>query len=137
MRRRLYDDNSDTDSLVNLTPLIDVVFVVLVTFILIAPMLKLDRIELSNATEKQKPPTSVQAKESITIYVYEDNTISINQRIVALDDLSAVLSTLKKNYPGETPKLLHDKKAQFGVYQTIKNALEIAGFEELDIILKP
>lgn len=137
MRRRLYDDRPETDSLVNLTPLIDVVFVVLVTFILIAPMLKLDRIELSGATAHQKSPSSLQTKDSITISVYEDNTISINQRLVSPGDLSAVLATLKKNYPKETPKLLHDKKAQFGTYQMIKNAVEAAGFEELDIILKP
>lgn len=137
MKKRLYDDLIESDSLVNLTPLIDVVFVVLITFILIAPMLKLDRIELSLAGEQKKAPHSFQSKDAIVISVYMDNTITINQRQVTEKDLLPILISLKKNYPQEIPKLLHDKKAQFGTYQMIKNAIESAGFEELDIILKP
>lgn len=137
MRRRVYSDDLDADSLINLTPLIDVVFVVLITFILIAPLLKVDPIDLSYATKEKKSPSSLQSKEAICISVYEDNTIIINERVIKESELSAVLTSLKKNYPQEVPKLIHDKKAAFGTYQTIKNALEMAGFEKLDVILKP
>ncbi len=137
MRKRLNYVEEDINSLVNLTPLIDVVFVVLVTFILIAPMLNLDKVELASGKELKKLPTSFQSRNTITIHVYKDNSIFINQRKVLAKDLTAVLSSLKKNYPKETPKLIHDKSASFGTYQTIKSALETVGFDELDVILKP
>ncbi len=39
--------------------------------------------------------------------------------------------------PESRPQIFHDKNAKFGTYQTVKNALEAAGFSEMDLILKP
>ena len=47
----LSEAESSEESLINLTPLIDVVFVLLITFIMIAPILKLDRIDLAPAKQ--------------------------------------------------------------------------------------
>ena len=49
------------ESLLNLTPLIDVVFVVLIIFILIAPMLDVDKVQLASthAKENSEPPPAV------------------------------------------------------------------------------
>lgn len=40
---------------VNLTPLIDVVFVILIGFIIIAPLLEIDRIDLAEASTVKLP----------------------------------------------------------------------------------
>ena len=48
---------------INLTPLIDVVFVILIMFILIAPILELDRIDLADAGGSQLN-TSVEVHEN-------------------------------------------------------------------------
>lgn len=142
MRKRVFAlENSSSesdDSLLNLTPLIDVVFVLLITFILIAPLLKYDRIELSRGKDQKKEeqlPT--ENRNSITIRVYEDNEITINERSVLASELLPLLISLKERHPSEIPLLFHDKKASFGTYQMIKNSVETAGFSELDILLKP
>lgn len=56
--RSLPDDDSVEEPLINLTPLIDVVFVVLITFMLIAPVLDIDSVDLatSGGTEKKRSP---------------------------------------------------------------------------------
>ena len=96
MRKRFLRDDVEEvnqDSLVNLTPLIDVVFVVLITFILIAPLLKLDRIELAQApTENKQDSIPVQNRNCITIRVFEDNHMTINSREVTEKDLLAVFN---------------------------------------------
>ena len=136
--RRSQVEQLSSDSLVNLTPLIDVVFVVLICFILIAPLLKMDKIDLAPASIKStQEDSSTQSKQVITIKVFDNNKISINNREVEERELLAVLINLKKNYPHEIPRLFQDQKAYFGTYQIVKNALELAGFEELDIVLKP
>ncbi|PCI93159.1 biopolymer transporter ExbD [Candidatus Aerophobetes bacterium] len=141
MRKRFLKaphEEESSDSLMNLTPLIDVVFVVLITFILIAPLLKLDRIDLAPAaTEKKQSSIPIQNRNCITIRVFEDDHITINSRGVTENDLLAVLISLKKNHPQEVPRLFHDKKATFGAYQIVKNAVETAGYDEMDILLKP
>jgi len=137
--RPFLDSHEESDeSMLNLTPLIDVVFILLITFILIAPILKFDRIELAFAKEQKKEEQlPSQNRNSITIRVFEDNTITINNREVIEKELLSTLMSLKKNHPKEIPLLFHDKKANFGTYQSIKNAVETAGFDEMDLLLKP
>lgn len=123
---------------INLTPLIDVVFVVLIMFILIAPMLELDRVQLATAAHRDtKEMTVVQENSPLAIHVREDNTIWFHNKVVSEKELIQLLKDAKRTYPQKIPQLFHDKKAYFGTYQTVKNAVEIAGFEQLDVILQP
>ena len=123
---------------VNLTPLVDVVFSILIMFIIVAPMLNLDRVELAESAEQAKSDgVSVRDGSSVTIHVHEDNTIWINQRLVDATHLPELLKQERQRYPDARPQLYHDRRAQFGTYQNVKNAVEAAGFDQLDIILKP
>lgn len=138
MRRRKPVDDSSDEATVNLTPLIDVVFVVLIMFIIVAPMLELERIALcSAAPHLTKEMAPMQQNNSITIHVRADNSIWINQKMIAVADLQKTLIEIKKRQPAQIPQLFHDKKAYFETYQLIRNAVEIAGFEELDLVLHP
>lgn len=126
------------EPLINLTPLIDVVFVILIMFIVIAPLLELDRIELAEASSSDlKESIAVQETSPITIHVHKNNTITFNGKTTTLEQLPLLLKEAKKKYPKARPQLFHDRKGQFGVYQSIKNAAESAGFKQMDIVLKP
>ncbi len=128
--------SNDEEPSLNLTPLIDVVFVVLILFILVAPMLEVDKVDLASAAIKeQKQPAS--ESSPLTVHVYADNSIWIRSKKVTSDQLLSVLKQEKSTRPKQTPQLFQDKKAQFGIYQVVKNAMEEAGFEELDVILQP
>lgn len=122
---------------VNLTPLIDVVFVILIMFIVIAPLLELDRVELANSPSVSLSSASVQESSPVILHVHQDNTILFNNQVVSAKDLGALLSEAKGKFPQARPQVFHDKQAHFGTYQTIKNAAQEAGFSHIDIILKP
>ena len=123
---------------VNLTPLIDVVFVVLIMFIIVAPLLELERIQLARGpAHNQKETSSVQEMSRVHIHVREDNSILLNGRALLLEQLRDHLKRSYRTSPKATPQLYNDKRATFGTYQEVKNAVEEAGFEELEIILKP
>lgn len=126
------------EPLINLTPLIDVVFVILIMFIVIAPLLDLDRVELADAASyDSKESIAIQEASPISIYVHRDNTISLNNRPVTIEQLPQLLINAKKKHPNARPQLYHDRRGQFGVYQSIKNAAESAGFHQMDVVLKP
>lgn len=129
------DDSSLEEPLINLTPLIDVVFVVLITFILIAPAIQLDHVELAESgSAAVKNPT---AASHIVIHVKADNTIWFQGKNVSDQQLKKALLQRKKENPKEIPQVIQDKKAAFGTYQTVKNTLEACGFEQMDIVLSP
>jgi biopolymer transport protein ExbD len=135
---RSFTKDSQEEPTINLTPLIDVVFVILILFILIAPMLELDRVELASAGEHlQEKPNSVQENGFTTIYVKEDDSIWFQQRMVTSKELLSMLKEAKSRFPQSAPQLFQDKRAHFGTYQEVKNAVEMAGFHQLDIVLQP
>jgi len=139
-RKRLNQSTSSDEGepQINLTPLIDVVFVILIMFILVAPLLELDRIDLATAPTKNVDETvSIREQSPITIHVHKDNSISFNKRTVSLSHLSSELKEAKNFYPQAHPQIFHDREAFFGTYQGVKNAVEDAGFDAMDIILKP
>lgn len=140
LKRRVFSSDQEDDhdeGLINLTPLIDVVFVVLIVFILIAPMVEMERVNLAEAPrDKKDEPIPIQSAK-IVITVKEDNSIWLNKEKVSISDLAARLKKLKAQYPKENPRLFHDRKAHFGTYQTVKNAVESCDFAELDVVLNP
>lgn len=125
---------NEEEPLINLTPLIDVVFVVLIMFIVIAPLLEVERVELAAAGE-----AAVEVKESspLTIHVTRGNEILLNKEPISLAELSSRLRSEHDRSPNITPQLFHDKMAHFGTYQEVKNAAELAGYSQLDLVLDP
>lgn len=136
MRRRLLPVDQEEPQ-INLTPLIDVVFVILIMFIVVAPLLEIEKIELADASSASQNLASVKESSPISIHVRKDNTIWFNGERVNSEQLLFQLQQAKQRFPKKTPQLFQDREAQFGLYQAVKNAAETAGFYELDIVLKP
>jgi len=134
----LHTTASSEDPTINLTPLIDIVFVVLIMFILVAPLLELDRIDLAEAPKRTIDDSVIIKEQSpITIHVNENDIIFLNKRPMTIEQLAEALQNAKKTYPLSHPQVFHDRKAHFGTYQAVKNVIEAAGFDDMDIILKP
>jgi biopolymer transport protein ExbD len=123
---------------INLTPLIDVCFVILIMFIVVAPILEMEKVQLASGPPiDAKSLLPLQEKSAINIYVHADDSITINQVPVSESQLTTMLSWAKQKNSAARPQLYHDKNARFGTYQKVKNAAEAAGFNEIDLILKP
>ena len=140
MRRPLSSppETDNQEAMINLTPLIDVVFVMLIMFIIVAPILEMDQVELAPGSSNASEVSSTTLENNpITLHVRKDNQILFNKEKVSLTELKNRLKEAKKKYPKASPLLLHDKKAFFGTYQGVKNAAEEAGFKELNVVLSP
>ncbi|HEY5259686.1 MAG TPA: biopolymer transporter ExbD [Rhabdochlamydiaceae bacterium] len=136
-RRRIHPEPIE-EPVINLTPLIDVVFVVLIMFILVAPMLEIDRIQLAMGAEhKGKDLPAPSDKGALSLHVFDDNSVSLNGKKVNMKELVALLKVAKRQNPKGIPQVFQDKKAFFGTYQAVKNAVEESGFEQMDVVLKP
>lgn len=132
--RPLPEDDAVEEPLINLTPLIDVVFVVLIAFILIAPILNIDSVDLASSIGKEKKELETSL---ISISVHKDNSIWFQGKKMSLKELRTFLEKEKKRHPNAVPQVIHDKKAEFGTYQALKNTLESIGFQQMDIVLEP
>jgi biopolymer transport protein ExbD len=134
-RRNRTASTSLEEPLINLTPLIDVVFVVLIMFIVVARLVEFEEVDLAPGMGKDTGQRD--AKHQIIITVRADDTILLNRQPVPLNTLQGQLARLHAQLPNERPLLVHDKAARFGTYQVVKNAAQDAGFGELDLVLSP
>lgn len=137
MRRRSWstlEEEKEEEPLLNLTPLLDVVFVMLIIFLLLAPLLSMDSIDLATGS----PTSTKSAKESsLCLALHKDQSISLQGKKIALHDLAALLKVEKSRYPQAVPQVMIDKNSPFGLYQDVKNVLECCGFEQMDVLLQP
>ena len=133
MKRRIYDE--EEGDLINLTPMLDVLFVVLILFMLAAPLLQVDHVALSLGSEIRE--SFSKSEKPLVIQVSQTNEITIQGSRVPLELVPKALLALRQKFPELRPTVYHDKMASFGTYQSHKNALEEAGFDAMDVILLP
>jgi biopolymer transport protein ExbD len=134
MRRRQFPILEEGEEpLINLTPLIDVVFVLLITFMLLAPILNIDHVALSQSGVTSKKDA---ANGPLVMTLRSDNTIWFREKSLKLQELEYAMKEEKKLHPDEYPQLIIDKICHFGLYQDVKNVLEECGFQQMDVVLK-
>ena len=133
IKRPILETAEDEEPPINLTPLVDVVFVVLITFMIIAPILNVDQVDLASGglmTKKEAKSTP------LAVTISKDSSLLYQGKEITPENLRAILKSQKIRFPNESPQLLADKNAAFGKYQEVKNLFEECGFEQMDVILK-
>jgi biopolymer transport protein ExbD len=129
---------ADEEVAINLTPLIDVVFVILILFMVMAPLLEKESVSLAPTPEVSLEALSAVEKQGrFLLHVHADDSITFNHHPITLEQLKPLLIEAHKRFPNETPQLFHDQKGTFGTYQKIKNLACSAGFQQIDIVLQP
>ncbi|HEY3346097.1 MAG TPA: biopolymer transporter ExbD [Nitrospirota bacterium] len=105
---------------INITPLTDVVMVLLVIFMVTTPL-------MMNEALKIKLPTAasaeVQVEQTTTISVTPGDIIYLNKAQVSLEDLKGLLASRMASSPDKTVVIKADKDIRHGL---VVNVLDIA-----------
>jgi biopolymer transport protein TolR len=114
---------------INVTPFVDVMLVLLIIFMVTAPLLQqgID-VTLPQARGKEMPPA-----ERVIITVKKDGNIY-------LDKTTVTLETLKSNLSKTSNKevfLKADKDVPYGIVVTIMGELREIGIEKLGMVTEP
>ena len=124
------------DIFINITPLIDVILVILVVFMLVAPMVNKEQIELAQGGKE--PIKALETDNStLTLYVKEGDHLFIKDRPISIEQLTPVLSALRPHFSSDVLRLFYDRRASFGTYQLIKEKASRIGYTQIELILNP
>jgi biopolymer transport protein ExbD len=120
MRRRRELDQSE----VNLTPMLDVVFIMLIFFIVTASFVKEAGIDVT-----RPPAATAERKErgNILVAITADNQIWIDRRQVAPKALRANIERLHAENPQGSVVIQADEKSQNGLLVRVMDAARLAG----------
>jgi biopolymer transport protein TolR len=121
----------DVLSEINVTPFVDVMLVLLVIFMVTAPLLQqgID-VNLPKAKGKDLPP-----EERITLIIKRDGVIYMNDDPVSLSEMSRKLKSVSKLNPNVFLKA--DKDVPYGFVVEVMGDIKEAGIEKLGMITEP
>lgn len=127
-------DSSDVVSEINITPLVDVMLVLLVVFILTAPL-------LNNAVRINLPKTAATTpatpNKSVTVSVDGENRVYIDKREVALDALEPELRTLVGADPELALSLQADEAVPYRSVAQVIAHIQRSGVSKLSVLTEP
>ena len=130
--------NDEVDINASLTPLIDVIFVILIVFIICAPILKVDNVTLVKSSKKNNANyVQDESVDKFEIHVLKNNSLLLNGKKTTLEELKKTLASKKNQNQHLTPKIFHDQYAFFKTYQQLKEVLESSGIKSMDLVLEP
>ena len=127
-------DSSDVVSEINITPLVDVMLVLMVVFILTAPL-------LNNAVRINLPKTSTTTpaapNKSVTVSLDGENRIFIDKREVTLESLEGELHALVGSNPDLALSLQADEGVPYRSVAKVIAHIQRSGVSKLSVLTEP
>jgi biopolymer transport protein TolR len=126
--------DSTTISQINVTPLVDVMLVLLVIFMVTAPIIQQGvQVNLPQATAAAISGTD----ELLVVSIAKNGRIYLNDNVMTLDELGAKMRAIRTNLAGKQVYVRADQDVRYGlVMQTIAE-LKQAGIDRVGMVTRP
>jgi len=122
------NDREDEESSVDITPMLDVVFIMLIFFIVTATFVK----EAGIDVDKPSAATAiVQEKASILIAIDANNNVWINRRQVDIRSVRSIVERLHAENPKGTLVIQADKESKNDMLVRVMDASRRAGIYDI------
>jgi biopolymer transport protein TolR len=131
-------NNNHHDSLmsdINVTPFVDVMLVLLIIFMVTAPML-VQGVNVS-LPETRNTDNISSADDQLIVSIDKDNKIRINDYEVGIDFLQEKLSKIFENRSSRNVFLKADKSISYGIVVKVMSEIKGAGVEKLGMVTLP
>ena len=126
----------DESPSINLTPMIDVVFLLIIFFMVGTKFTELERKIALRVPEVSNVKALTPAPERRVINVYRDGRISLDREVVSLDELEAKLATARQEYADMGVMVRGDADGSFQSVASVLGACREAGVGELGISVR-
>jgi biopolymer transport protein TolR len=120
---------------INIIPLVDIVLVILIIFMITAPLMTAG-IEVNLPQTKDSPLTR-QEVEPLRITIFKDGTIKVSGEAMSLDRLSAWLAEAKERGVNKEVQIEADREANYGLVAKVLSEIKRAGFTQVGLLTIP
>lgn len=128
MRRMLSSDEAEQEAAVDITPMLDVVFIMLIFFIVTATFVKESGIDVNRP---QAATAVVKEKANILVAIDAHNKVWINRREVDIRSVRANIERLHAENPKGTVVIQADRDSRNEVLVQVMDASRLAGVYEI------
>ena len=128
------NEASKVNSNINVTPMVDVMLVLLIIFMVITPMLQ-NKVAVDMA--KVDNPTAMPAadkEDAIVVAITRDGGVFLGQNKTAVSELGAQVREKLADKPGKTIFIRADARAQYLAVENAIDAVRTAGVEDVGLL---
>jgi biopolymer transport protein TolR len=116
---------------INVTPMVDVMLVLLIIFMITAPLLA---VGVPIDLPQSKAPPLQSTEEPLTITIDNKGKIFLQETEVAYEDLVPRLQAISDNGYDKRIYVRGDKNVDYGTVMRVMGALKSAGFNKLNLV---
>ncbi len=128
------DLSKAVNSNINVTPMVDVMLVLLIIFMVITPMLQnkvaVDMAKVDNATNMP----DADKEDAIVVAITRDGGVFLGQNKVATTELGRLVGDKLSDKPGKTIYIRADARAQFRAVEDAIDAVRTAGVDDVGLL---
>ena len=130
--KRLYQQNED-ESAIDITPMLDIVFIMLIFFVVTSSFVKESGIDVNRPTA-----STAERKEtgSILVAISMDNNVWIDKRRVDPDAIRPNIERLHAENPEGAVVIQADKASTSGLLVKVMDQIRLAGVTNISIAAK-
>lgn len=118
---------------INITPFVDVVLVLLIIFLITAPML-IRGIDVNVPRTESK---NIEPEERLVVAITKDQTIYLDDQPITLPRLEKVLAGLKGRSASASIFIKADQEVPYGMVVKVMDAAKKAGIDKLGMMTEP
>ena len=118
---------------INITPLVDVVLVLLLIFMISAPVLQ-SGIEVAIPHTRA---TNALTEERMVVTIDKDQNVFLQDKPIAVSDLAASLKPRGAEAAGKVVYVRADERVPFGAFANVMESVKRAGIANVSIVTQP
>jgi biopolymer transport protein TolR len=128
------NEGSKVNSNINVTPMVDVMLVLLIIFMVITPMLQ-NKVSVDMAkVENPTPMPDADKEDAIVVAITRDGGVFLGQNKVATSELGSLVRDKLADTPGKEIFVRADARAQFRGVEDAIDAVRTAGVDEVGLL---
>ena len=119
---------------INVTPMVDVMLVLLIIFMVITPMLQNKvAVDMAKVDNPESMPDA-DKEDAIVVAITRDGGVFLGQDKIAVDELGARVRDKLADKPGKTIYIRADARAQYRAVEDAIDAVRTAGVEDVGLL---
>jgi biopolymer transport protein TolR len=131
------DEGKKVNSDINVTPMVDVMLVLLIIFMVVTPMLN-NKVNVDLAkTMSAVPLPDADKDDAVKVSIVRDGRVYLGANQISLADLGPKAQALLENKPNKTVFIRSDARARYGVVMDAIDNLRTAGVDEVAFLTEP
>ena len=134
MSQSVRDESKNVSSNINVTPMVDVMLVLLIIFMVITPMLQ-NKVQVEMA--KVDNPTAMpdaDKEDAIVVAITKDGSVFLGQNKTSVSELGIQVREKLADKPGKTIFIRADARARYLAVEDAIDAVRTAGVEDVGLL---